>query len=215
VCRMMRVSLMRGFLIIIALLSASASNARAQADSPKLVITASILSQQYSCASGTGMTTLQLRLRLRYTNAGNPKLIVYRGEDLFYQAKIRSVVQSEEARPYEIDVLNARYLEVENEPVEQSAPGKLFVTLQPGASFEMETMVGVGVVGRSDPRDRHAIREGEHTLQLVVATWYRSPALAMKLRQQWQRKGYLWSSTIASSPITFRAERPQPALPCK
>src|SRR4051812_8341144 len=104
---MMRVSLMRGFLIIIALLSAWPSNARAQADSQKLVITASILSQQYSCASGTGMTTLQLRLRLRYTNAGNQKLIVYRGEDLFFQAKIRPVAQAGESRPYEIAVLNA------------------------------------------------------------------------------------------------------------
>jgi hypothetical protein len=112
-------------------------------------------------------------------------------------------------------VLNARYLEVENEPVEQPAPGKLFVILQPGANYETETMVGVGVAGQSATRDRHAIMEGEHTLQLIVSTWYRSQALAEKLRRQWQRKGFLWSRTTASNEITFNTERPQSPSPCK
>ncbi|MBD0371971.1 MAG: hypothetical protein ICV60_14110 [Pyrinomonadaceae bacterium] len=211
----MRVNTGRGLLIVLALLLAGTSSAAGQVDSSKLVVTANILDRQYFCAAGSDMMTLQLRVRLRYTNAGNQKLILYRGEDLFYQAKIRPVSVRDGARPYEIVVLNARYLEVENEPVEQPAPGRLFVILQPGASYEAETTVGVGVVGQNSPRARHAIFEGEHTLQLLVVTWYRSRNLAEKLRERWQRKGSLWYSPVATNEMTFRAERPQLTQPCK
>lgn len=215
--RMMRGVCVRGFLIVAALWMAGAGSARAQTETPEqsLIISASIVSQQY-CANNSNMMTLQMRLHLRYTNAGTQKLILYRGDDLFYQAKIRAArAEAVGARPYEIVVLNARYLEIENEPVEQPSPGKLFVILQPGASYETETMVGVGLVAQSAARDRHAIMEGEHTLQIIVSTWYRSQALAEKLRRLWQRKGFLWSRTIASNEIPFKAERPQSPLPCR
>ena len=213
---MIGLNLVKRFSAVVALLLIGSIGVPAQTDSqrPQLVISAELLSQQY-CANSPGMTTMQMRLRLRYTNAGAQKIILYRGDDLFYQAKIRAVKVEVGARPYEIAVLNARYLEVENEPVEQPSPNKLFIILQPGASYETETTVGVGLVPPSATRDRHAIFEGEHTLQLVVSTWYRSPALAAKLRGQWQRKGFLWSLPVATAPIIFRAERPESPPPCK
>lgn len=210
----MRVNPGQAFLIVAALLL-GASSAAAQADSSGLVVTANILEKQYFCAAGSDVMTLQLRVHLRYTNTGSQKLILYKGEDLFYQAKIRPASVQEGARPYEIVVLNARYLEVENEALEQPAPGKLFTILQPGASYETETTLGVGVVGQGAPRARHAIFEGEHTLQLVVVTWYRSRVLAEKLSERWQRKGALWYTPVVTNEMRFRAERPQPSQPCK
>jgi hypothetical protein len=211
---MMRAILMRAGLTVLALWPVCSG--AAQTESQKLVIATSILSQRYYyCASSPDLGTLQLRLRLRYTNAGNQKLILYRGEDLFYQARIRSLRIADGIRPYEIMVLNARYLEVENEPVEQPAPGSLFIILGPGASYETETTVGIGVAGQSAHRARHAILEGEHALQLIVSTWYRSRNLAETLRERWQRKGLLWYSTVASNEIRFKAERPQSPAPCK
>lgn len=215
--RIIRARLGRGFLIIAALsLAGSAVAATAQTNTPdqSLVLNASIAGQQY-CANSPSMGTLQLRVHLRYTNAGNQKLILYRGDDLFYQAKIRGRALEAGAKPYEIAVLNARYLEQENEPIEQPAPGRLFVILPPGSSYETDTMVGIGLVGANSTRDRHAILEGEHTLQLIVSTWYRSGKLAEKLRQQWQRKGFLWSAPLMSNAISFRAERPASPAPCK
>jgi hypothetical protein len=214
---MNRANLMCGYLIVMALWLAGSGSASAQqtdAAQPSLVIAATIIGQRY-CANSPDMMTLQMRLHVRYTNAGNQKLILYRGDDLFYQAKIRAVRAAAGAKPYEIAVLNARYLEIENELLEQPAPGKLFVILQPGSSYETETMVGVGVIGGSTARARHAIMEGEHTLQLIISTWYRSQGLAEKLRRQWQRKGFLWSGTVASNEISFKAERPQSPPSCK
>ena len=207
--------LCRGSLIVATLwLLASASLVPAQTGSSNLVLTTNITGQQY-CANSPVMGTLQLRLRLRYMNTGNQKLILYRGDDLFYQARIRAAVVEAGVKPYEIAVLNARYLEQENEPIEQAAPGKLFVILPPGASYETEATFGIGIVGQGAKRDRHAIFEGEHTLYLIVSTWYRTRNLAEKLRQQWQRKGFLWFDPVISNAVTFRAERPPSALPCK
>ncbi|HEV7844440.1 MAG TPA: hypothetical protein VGO69_12180, partial [Pyrinomonadaceae bacterium] len=119
---MMRVNLGRGFLIVVALWLTGSASARAQADSPEqsLIISARIVSQQY-CANSPNMMTLQMRLQLRYTNAGSQKLILYRGDDLFYQARIRGRAREAMGKPYEVVVLNARYLEQENEPIEQPA----------------------------------------------------------------------------------------------
>jgi hypothetical protein len=215
---MNRANLVGGFLIVMALrliwTESAAAQGGANAPQPSLVIAVSITSQRY-CANGPDMMTLQMRLHLRYLNAGNQKLILYKGDDLFYQAKIRALRAADNAKPYEIAVLNARYLEIENEPVEQPAPGKLFVILQPGSSYETETTVGIGVVGESARRARHAILEVEHTLQLIVSTWYRSQAVAEKLRREWQRKGFLWSRTVASNELTFKAERPPSPSICK
>jgi hypothetical protein len=184
------------------------------ASKPSLTITASVTGAQY-CANSPQMATLQLRLHLRYTNAGNQKLILYRGDDLFYQARIRPRAPALLDKPYEVVVLNARYLAVENEPIEQPRPGKLFVILQPGASYETDTTVGVGIASQNQPRDRHAILEGEHTLQLLVSTWYRSRSVGTRLRDEWQRKGFLWLDPVLSNAIIFRAERPSALPSCK
>jgi hypothetical protein len=192
----------------------SLSAAQSSPPEQALRLTVDIISEEY-CANGPDMATLQMRLRLRYTNAGTQKLILYRGDDLFYQAKIRARAADSGARPYEVVVLHANYLEVENEPVEQSSPGKLFVILKPGAGYEIETAVGVGLKGRNVARDRHAILAGEHTLQLSVSTWYRSRSLAEKLRRQWQREGLLWFDPVFSNLITFSARPPQSLSPCK
>jgi hypothetical protein len=212
--RVSHLKIFKGFLVATTLWLAGAGRVMAQGDAPKLTLTINIEGQQY-CVNSPAMTTEQLRLRLRFTNQGNQKLILYRGDDLFYQAKIRPAASTPVAKPYEIAVLNARYLEQENEPIEQSSPGRLFIILQPGASYEMETTFGLGVVGQGVARDRHAVVEGEHTLYLIVSMWYRTRALAEKLRQRWQRKGYLWAEPLISNAITFRAERPVSAAPCR
>lgn len=209
--KLVRVVLMSGALSVTASIVAVG-----QINAPKqsLTITANVMGRRY-CANTPSMTTLQLRLHLRYTNLSNQKLILYRGDDLFYQAKIRPRTVEAGAKPYEVVVLNARYLEQENELIEQPQPGKLFIILQPGASYETDTMVGVGVVSKNATRDRNAIIEGEHTLQLLVSTWYRSRRTAEKLRADWQRKGILWFDPVLSNAITFNAERPQSLQPCQ
>ena len=150
----------------------------------QLQLTVKIVSQSY-CAVTSDSSALEMKLRLRYTNVGNQKLILYKGHDLFFQTKIRSALGNA-AGPYEVWFVNSRYFDEELEPIDQALPGKVFLALPPGAVYQREMMISIGVVSEKVERGNSTIREGDHTLQLTVSTWYKTRALAQKLREQWQ-----------------------------
>lgn len=178
-----------------------------------LELTVDIISQTY-CAVNQDSSSLEMKLKLRFQNIGSQKLILYKGHDFFYQTKIRSA-PGNASGPYEVWVVNSRYFDEEVEGIDQTSPGKVFVTLAPGGVYSTEIMVGVGVVTERVDRGDSFIRDGDHTLQLIASTWYQSRAMAQKLRQEWQRKGVLWSDPLDSRPIHFLAQRPRVLAPCK
>jgi hypothetical protein len=192
-----------------------AATLRAQPKQPKppIELSAEIVSQNY-CAVTSESTSLEMKLKLRYRNIGSQKIILYKGHDLFYQTRIRST-PGNAAGPYEVWVVNSRYFDEEPEPIDQTSPSKVFFSLSAGAVYEREIMIGTGVVNDNVGRGDSSIRAGDHTLQLIVSTWYKSRSLAQKLRQEWQRKGLLWSEPLFSTPIHFVAQRPRLLAPCK
>ena len=151
-------------------------------------------------------------LKLRYRNVGNQKLILYRGHDLFYQTRIRSAGGPQ---AYEVLFLNSRYFDSEFESIDQAMPGKVFVGLSPGTVYERNLLVGIALVPEGVERGNSAIAAGDHTLQVIVSTWYKPRSLAEKLRKQWEPKGLLWFDPVASPPIHFLAERPTSPAPCR
>ena len=186
----------------------------AQPRAPKPIeLTAEIISQSY-CSVNADTSSLQIRLKLRYRNVGKQKLILYNGHDLFYQTKIRSA-PGNVAGPYEVWVVNSRYFDEEVEAIDQTSPGKVFMTLAPGAIHSREIVIGVGLVSEKVGRGDSSIRSGDHTLQLIASNWYQSRALAQKLRDEWQRKGMLWSDPLDSRPIHFLVQRPASLGRCK
>jgi hypothetical protein len=178
-----------------------------------LELSAEIVSQNY-CAVTSDSSALEIKVKLRYRNIGSQKIILYKGHDLFYQTKIRSA-SGNAAGPYEVWVVNSRYFDEEPEPIDQASPSKVFLNLPPGDVYTREIMIGVGVVNDKVERGDSSIRAGDHTLQLIVSTWYKSRSLAQKLRQEWQKKGLLWSEPLVSTPIHFVAQRPRLLAPCK
>ena len=107
-----------------------------------LELTAEIISQSY-CSVNADASSFEIKLKLRYRNVGKQKLILYNGHDLFYQTKIRSAPGNGSA-PYEVWVVNSRYFDEEAEAIDQTSPGKVFITLAPGAVHLREIMIGVG-----------------------------------------------------------------------
>jgi hypothetical protein len=205
--------MIRALLLLAApFLSLTAFGAQPKPRKP-LELTVDIISQSY-CAVNQDSASLEMKLRLRFQNIGNQKLILYKGHDFFYQTKIRSA-PGKPSGPYEVWVVNSRYFDQEVEVIDRTSPGKVFVTLAPGAVYSTEIMIGVGVVTEKIDRGDSAIRDGDHTLQLIASTWYQSRAMAQKLRQEWQRKGLLWSDPLDSRPIHFLAQRPRGLAPCK
>lgn len=187
-------------------------NGQVKPAKPPLELTAEIVSQNY-CVASSGLLTLEMNLKVRYRNAGKQKLILYRGHDLFYQTRIRSATASPE--PYEVLFLNSRFFDQEFESIDRAVPGKVFVSLSPGAVYERKLLVGIALVPEGVERGNSAITAGDHTLQLIVSTWYKPRSLAEKLSKQWEPKGLLWFDPVVSPPIHFLAARPPSPAPCK
>lgn len=178
----------------------------------QLQLTTEIIEQSY--CSIDQKISLRLRLKLRYTNVGSQRLIVYNGHDLFFQTRIRSAQASGALVP-EVLLLNMRYFDEEFERIDARSPGRVFVKLAPGAAFERELITGVGVADNSAAVSDTTVRPGPHILQLIVSTWYQSPKLADKLRQQWQREGLLWSQPLYSVPLRLMIDKPSTTPPCR
>ncbi|MFY9618421.1 MAG: hypothetical protein WAM70_06915 [Pyrinomonadaceae bacterium] len=184
------------------------------AQSPQtLQLTAEVIEQRY-CSINPDKITLQLKLRVRYSNLGAERLIIYQGHDLFYQIKVRSDAAGG-APPYEVLLLNMHYFDEEFERIDASSPGKVFEKLAPKEVFERELITGLGVTDHDKDRSSTTVKPGRHTVHVIVSTWYQTPQLAVKLREQWQRKGVLWSQPLTSVPVSLVIEKPAAAPPCR
>jgi hypothetical protein len=194
------------------LVSACLPNLLAAQAKPQLQLTTEILAKSY-CSIGRD-TSLQLKLRLRYTNVSDQRLIVYNGHDLFFQTKIRAA-DPPGTPSAEVLLLNMRYFDEEFERIDARSPGRVFAKLAPGASFERVLVDGIGVASDAAVRSATTVTPGRYTLQLIVSTWYQSPKLAEKLRLQWQREGFLWSQPLYSVPLKLTIQRPATTSPCR
>lgn len=194
---------------------AAAAGGRTGAQSAPVEVTAEIVGQRY-CAVSPALTSLQINLRVRYRNTGTQKLILYKGHDLFFQTKVRAAApDAKGARPYEVTYLNSRYFDEEFEPIEQATPSRVFAVLRPGAAYEREMTVGVAVAGEGAERGVQAVAEGEHTLQLIISTWYKSRPLAEKLRARWQDRGLLLIDPVTTLPVKLSVKKPAAPPPCE
>jgi hypothetical protein len=194
--------------ILILLIGASQPKPVAAQPKPQLQLTTEILEQTY-CSIGRDIT-----LKLRYTNLSDRRLFVYNGHDLFFQTRIRASGAAGTPAA-EVLLLNMRYFDEEFEKIDAHSPGRVFAKLAPGASFERELVDGIGVADDAPSGSATTVTPGRYTLQLIVSTWYQSPKLAEKLRQQWQRDGFLWSQPLYSAPLKLTIERPSTTLPCR
>ena len=184
------------------------------AQSPRpLQLTAEVIEKSY-CSINPDKITLQLKLRVRYSNLGAERLIIYQGHDLFYQIKVRSDAAGG-GPPYEVLLLNMHYFDEEFERIDASSPGKVFEKLAPKEVFERELRTGLGVTDQDKDRSSTTVTPGRHTVHVIVSTWYQTPQLAQKLKEQWQRKGVLWTQPLTSVPVTLMIEKPAAAPPCR
>lgn len=171
-----------------------------------LRIEAEVVNQSL-CAGRAGVDFLHMRLRLRYANAGRRKLIVYRGNNLFFQVFVSPVGERPLGVPgYELKTTSARFLTKESEGIDAPAPNRDFVTLAPGAKFETELTVSLPVAREGTQRGVGAIASGGHVLRLRVSTWYESKALGEKLRERWRRAGLLWTDPVGTTAVRFDTE---------
>jgi hypothetical protein len=179
-----------------------------------LQLTASVINQE-SCKVNASTDLLQLTLKLRYTNMGSQKVILYKGNRLFYQVFISRSREEASTRKYEIHTTHARYFDEQPEKINASQPGGVFTTLSPGTSYETKQVISVTVAREGSSRINASIPAGEHVLHLIASTWYESRKLAEDLRERWRRSGFLWAEPIASNFTGFVVDNIRPTIVCQ
>ncbi|HEX8846399.1 MAG TPA: hypothetical protein VF791_17260 [Pyrinomonadaceae bacterium] len=179
-----------------------------------LELNASVVGQQ-SCSVNSSMDALQLTVRLRYTNAGNQKLILYKGNRIFYQVFISRSREEAAARRYEMRATHARYDDAHPERIEGASPSSVFTVLPPGASYEATQVLLIPVARVGAGRVNVSIPTGEHVLYLQVSTWYESKKLAEDLRRRWNARGLLWTEPVASNAVGIVVDNRQPTAVCR
>jgi hypothetical protein len=200
--------------IIILTACLSAPGRQGSAPDRPLELSASIINQSY-CLGGAGVDFLHLKIQLRFTNVGNQKLILYKGNNLFFAVLIKPNQDQAGAARYEMKTTASRFIQLTPEDVDRPAPNRDFVFLSPHESFGTIIDVSLPVAREASKRSRGSINNGEHLLQITASTWYESTKLGEQLRERWQRKGRLWLDPVASAPVRLNSDKPDSPPRCQ
>ncbi|HUQ32647.1 MAG TPA: hypothetical protein VM095_11040 [Pyrinomonadaceae bacterium] len=182
-----------------------------------LQLTASVIRQQ-SCAVSENVDALRLTLQLRYTNAGKEKLILYKGNRLFFQIYISRGVEAATAAAtgkQELRATHSRYFDEQPEKITAPSPGAVFTTLSPGASYETRQIISVPVARDGAGRFNVSLGAGNHVISVTASTWYESRKLADDLRGRWLKRGFLWTDPLASNAVAFTVGKERAAAACQ
>lgn len=197
-------------LLLLMLLSCATSYGQER----ELQLTTSIINQQ-SCMINSGVDALSLTLQLRYTNAGNRKLLLYKGNKLFYQVFVSHSKDDAAHRKYELHTTHARYYDLQPEKIAGDSPSSVFALLSPGASYETRQTIVVPAAREGAGQFNVSVAPGEHVLNLIASTWYESKKLAQDLREHWKARGFLWIDSVASNSVPLVIDNKGATVPCK
>ena len=123
--------------------AASGQQANVQQQRP-LRLAAEIAHRTY-CSGGRGVDFLHLRVRLRYTNIGERKLILYQGHNLFFSVWVNPRPEQDTLANYELKTSAARFLTTGSEDVDRPTPTSAFVVLPPGGALSARLAVSAAL----------------------------------------------------------------------
>jgi hypothetical protein len=168
-------------------------------DKPEVQLTTEIVSRRY-CKGDNEPDALDLNLKLSFENTGNQPLILYKSSDRIVQQIVRDIDGN-----IEFDS-RLGWLTSSKREVDESSLGKSFAVLPPNKIYEMQTTARIFVAREGTGKTSDAIGNGEHLLQVRVASWHGAQELADRLQQSWEQSGLLWTNSILSLPMKFKVD---------
>jgi hypothetical protein len=166
------------------------------------------------CIGDSELDGLWLKVRLVYTNEGKEPIILYKGSTAISRLMISHNLAEAAAKRFEVNSSLTQITSGGENCYKGSVPTSCFVSLQPRASYEVETTVQLFVV-RGDAREiTGAVKSGDHVLQVEVPTWHESNELAKQLSSRWRRNGMLWCEPVTSEPIQFTVTKDHKVVDC-
>lgn len=202
--------MIRALLILVVSGLLMASSARAQtASDNSLKLTTEILGQRY-CTGDADLDGVLLELRLVYRNTGTSPLILYKGSTNVYEIFVRKTA---DGAPEAHHLLS--WYSDKPWTVAASSLQKLFVILQPDATFETQTKTRVFVTRDDSIHFQGSVESGDHYLQVTIPTWHGSQKLADEMQRKWRAYGILSQNPVTSSlPMKFTIAKQRTITDC-
>ena len=202
-------TMIRALLILVVSGLLMGFSARAQtASDTSLQLTTEIVGQRY-CTGDADLDGLLLELRLVYRNAGTSPLILYKASTYVYEIVVRKTTDGAE----ELDVQVSWYFDGPWN-VDASSLRKLFIILQPNATFETRTKTRVFVTRDDSIHFKGSVESGDHYLQVTIPTWHGSQELANAMQRKWRSNGILWHNAVTSLPMKFTIAKQRTITDC-
>ncbi len=162
-----------------------------------LQLTASIVSQRY-CKEDGDYDSLGLKLRLRFKNVGNQKVILYKGSKSVIRTTVGPSIEDVESGRLLSDIRFSVYTQG-GYKIDTLSPGQAFIILPPNGTFEKETETVVMVAKKAEAGA--VLPGGKYYVQVTVSTFPETEDLARELLGRWAQSGVLWFDKISSQPI--------------
>lgn len=193
-----------------AILRVEGQSKRRANSAPELQLTTEVVDAKF-CQSDY----LRLQLRLRYYNSGNQAIILSRYSNSIRGYFISKSVNDAKREKYEQSYspmggwIGLPELDDTEEPNQQE-----FVILNPGGSYEVTAQADLTFLYDGKDEDPTLLRPGSHVLEIKAGTWPRNQDIATKLRERWRARGYLWTQSIVSQPMTFSIAKSPQVVKC-
>src|ERR1044072_5724388 len=173
-----------------------------------LQLTTELVGQRY-CTGDADLDGVLLELRLVYRNTGTSPLILYKGSTDVYEIFVRKTADGAPEAHSQLSWYSDKPW-----TVEASSLRKLFVILQPNATFETQTKTRVFVTRDDSTHFQGAVESGEHYLQGTISTWEGSQKLADEMERKWRARGTFWSNGVTSLPMKFTIAKQRTVTDC-
>jgi hypothetical protein len=197
--------------LLLALSSPVFPQAGTNTSTTSLKLLTKILDQQYCDDGHSDMATMRMSLQLTYTNEGEQPLILYKGSNQIDYALISSNEQGIRNKQYELNI-HIGWVTSGGKIDEGPKPGKAFVVLSPGESWQTKGDVYIPIALKPDSQ---FLKVGKHALAIVTETGFGDEDQFNRLQKKWSSTGILWDKNVRSEPILFSVEEKPNIMECK
>ncbi len=174
--------------------------AKADESEPAIQLQASVQKATYCGSAEDEAVSLQLRLLLRYRNAGKDPVILSRGASLIPEAVVGRGQIDGTVREKEASWTNTNYTGGSEPAFSDAWPNPAYVLLKAGETFSTYGDLAV-VFAPKFSSLAATLGPGRHLLQFWAGAWSYSGESDDRVRKAWQSKGYLWTKSVRSEPV--------------
>jgi hypothetical protein len=182
------------------------------APGPKLLLTATVVDSAF-CSS----STLRLTLELSFNNIGSKPILLRKDGFRVGRYKVSRNAEEMRAGKYELNVapmmnsIGILKYRLEGKPATDDSG---LMTLEPGTTHTVPIELSIPFIEAGKQGSRNSLSPGNHSLEILVWTWIDSESFATRWREKWRDRGYLWTKSVASEPITFTVAQEKVISPC-